>query len=98
MSTKNDRSGVVMLGKPVADAIAARLLADVPDFVARHKLVPKLAIVLVGSNAPSVRYVGKKIEACARLHMKAELRQTSFMKRARRGALRAGPARRGAVS
>src|ERR1700679_3631410 len=65
---------VVMLGKPVADAIEARLLAAVPPFVERHAIVPTLAIVLVGSNAASERYVKKKIEACARLGMRAELK------------------------
>jgi len=64
---------VVMLGKPVADAIEARLRAEVPAFVERHGLVPTLAIVLVGKNAASERYVKKKIEACARLGMRAEL-------------------------
>jgi 5,10-methylene-tetrahydrofolate dehydrogenase/methenyl tetrahydrofolate cyclohydrolase len=65
---------VVMLGKPVADAIEARLAAAVPAFVERHAIVPTLAIVLVGSNAASERYVKKKIEACARLGMRAELK------------------------
>jgi methylenetetrahydrofolate dehydrogenase (NADP+)/methenyltetrahydrofolate cyclohydrolase len=66
-------SAVVMLGKPVADAIEARLADEVPRFVERHKVVPTLAIVLVGNNPASERYVKKKIEACARLEMKAEL-------------------------
>jgi methylenetetrahydrofolate dehydrogenase (NADP+)/methenyltetrahydrofolate cyclohydrolase len=63
-----------MLGKPVADAIEARLLAAVPGYVARHKQVPTLAVVLVGVNPASDRYVDKKIEACARLGMLAEAR------------------------
>src|ERR1019366_7598597 len=63
-----------MLGKTVADAIEARLRADVPAFIERHGLVPTLAIVLVGQNAASERYVKKKIEACARLGMRADLK------------------------
>jgi methylenetetrahydrofolate dehydrogenase (NADP+) / methenyltetrahydrofolate cyclohydrolase len=74
MSTTQAAGGVVMLGKPVADAIEARLRAEVPGFIERHKLVPTLAIVLVGLNAASERYVKKKIEACARLGMRAELK------------------------
>jgi len=66
---------VEMLGKPVAEAIEARLRAAVPAFVERHKQVPTLAVVLVGTNAASERYVGKKIEACARLGMRAEARR-----------------------
>jgi 5,10-methylene-tetrahydrofolate dehydrogenase/methenyl tetrahydrofolate cyclohydrolase len=73
--TSPTQPAVVMLGKPVADAIESRLLAAVPEFTARHGgVVPTLAIVLVGSNAASERYVKKKIEACARLHMRAELK------------------------
>jgi|CZKU01.1.fsa_nt_gi methylenetetrahydrofolate dehydrogenase (NADP+)/methenyltetrahydrofolate cyclohydrolase len=73
MSTTQN-GAVVMLGKTVADAIEARLRADVPAFIERHGLVPTLAIVLVGQNAASERYVKKKIEACARLGMRAELK------------------------
>jgi 5,10-methylene-tetrahydrofolate dehydrogenase/methenyl tetrahydrofolate cyclohydrolase len=73
MSTEQHEA-VVMLGKPVADAIAAKLAAAVPPFVATHKIVPTLAIVLVGNNAASERYVGKKIEACAKLGMRAEVK------------------------
>ncbi len=68
-------AAVVMFGKPVADAIDARLHAAVPAFIERHKLVPSLAIVLATNNPASERYVKKKIEACARLHMRAELFQ-----------------------
>jgi methylenetetrahydrofolate dehydrogenase (NADP+)/methenyltetrahydrofolate cyclohydrolase len=68
---------VVMLGKPVAEAIDARVRAAVPELIERHKLVPTLAIVLVGSNPASERYVKKKIEACARLQMRAEVKAFS---------------------
>ena len=64
---------VTMLGKPVADEIDARLAREVPEFTAAHKIVPNLAIVQVGHNAASERYIKKKIEACAKLHMRAEL-------------------------
>ncbi len=67
-------SAVVMFGKPVADAIDARLASEVPAFIERHHVVPTLAIVLVGDSPASERYVKKKIEACARLRMRAELR------------------------
>jgi len=63
-----------MLGQPVAEAIDQRLAAEVPPFVARHGIVPTLAIVLVGSSAASERYVKKKVEACARLGMRAEVK------------------------
>jgi 5,10-methylene-tetrahydrofolate dehydrogenase/methenyl tetrahydrofolate cyclohydrolase len=63
-----------MLGKPVADAIEGQLRTSVPEYVARHKQVPTLAVVMVGSNPASERYVGKKIEACERLGMLAMAR------------------------
>jgi methylenetetrahydrofolate dehydrogenase (NADP+)/methenyltetrahydrofolate cyclohydrolase len=62
-----------MYGKPVAAEIEARLRQLVPQFVERTKIVPSLAIVQVGANPASERYIRKKIEACARLGMKAQL-------------------------
>src|SRR3954463_12276182 len=64
---------VLMLGHPVAEEINSRLGAAVPKFIEKHKITPKLTIVQVGHNAASERYIKKKIEACAKLHMKAEL-------------------------
>jgi methylenetetrahydrofolate dehydrogenase (NADP+)/methenyltetrahydrofolate cyclohydrolase len=72
--TTTGSGALVMLGKPVAEAIEQRIAAAMPDFVARHQVVPNLAVVLVGDNAASERYVRKKIESCARLGMKAELK------------------------
>ena len=54
-----------MYGKPVAEEIQSRLREEVPEFIAKHKVVPTLAIVQVGYNAASERYIQKKIEACA---------------------------------
>jgi 5,10-methylene-tetrahydrofolate dehydrogenase/methenyl tetrahydrofolate cyclohydrolase len=72
--TATGKTAVVMLGKPVADAIDARLRIAVPALIERHNLVPTLAIVLVGDSPASERYVKKKIEACARLGMRAEVK------------------------
>jgi len=63
-----------MYGKPVAEQIDARVRAGVSEFVARHQAAPSLAIVQVGMNAASERYIRKKIESCERLQMKAEVR------------------------
>src|SRR5919106_2236745 len=65
-------SSIVMYGKPVAEQITERLRAEVPRFVERNKVVPTLAIVQVGRNPASDRYIGKKIEACTNLGMAAE--------------------------
>jgi 5,10-methylene-tetrahydrofolate dehydrogenase/methenyl tetrahydrofolate cyclohydrolase len=61
-----------MYGKPVAEQITAKLVAEVPAFIERHKIVPTLAIVQVGRNPASDRYIAKKIEACTKLGMAAE--------------------------
>ncbi len=74
MSATQPTTAVAMLGKPVADKINARLARAVPEFTAKHKIVPTLAIVQVGNNAASERYIKKKIEACAQLQMHAELK------------------------
>jgi 5,10-methylene-tetrahydrofolate dehydrogenase/methenyl tetrahydrofolate cyclohydrolase len=73
MSTKASPA-VIMYGKPVADEINARLERAIPKFIEQYKIVPNLAIVQVGHNAASERYIKKKIEACAKLHMAAELK------------------------
>jgi methylenetetrahydrofolate dehydrogenase (NADP+)/methenyltetrahydrofolate cyclohydrolase len=69
-----DNSATLMLGQPVADEINAGLGVAVPKFIEKHKLTPTLAIVQVGHNAASERYIKKKIEACAKLHMKGSLK------------------------
>lgn len=67
-------TAVIMYGQPVAEEINSRLLKAVPRFIEKHKVVPKLAIVQVGHNAASERYIKKKIEACAKLQMAGELK------------------------
>ncbi len=70
-------SAVLMYGKPVAEEIQARVREEVPEFIAKYKTIPNLAIVQVGYNAASERYIKKKIEACAKLGMNAQLRMFS---------------------
>lgn len=70
----NAQTAVIMYGKPVAAEIETRVGRGVADFIARRKVTPSLAIVQVGANAASERYIKRKIDACARLGMKAELR------------------------
>lgn len=61
----------LMYGKPVAELITAQIERELPGFKAKYKLTPSLAIVQVGDDPPSTRYVGKKIEACEKLGMRA---------------------------
>jgi methylenetetrahydrofolate dehydrogenase (NADP+)/methenyltetrahydrofolate cyclohydrolase len=62
-----------MFGQPVADAIEARVAEGVAELVRARGVVPSLAIVLVGESGPSQRYVKRKLDACARLGMRAEV-------------------------
>lgn len=66
-----------MHGKPVAEAIQERVREEVPEFIAKYRTIPTLGIVQVGYNPASERYIKKKIEACAKLGMKAQLRMFS---------------------
>lgn len=61
----------LMYGKPVAEQITAQIQRELPAFKAKHGLIPTLAIVQVGDDPPSTRYVGKKIEACEKLGLRA---------------------------
>jgi methylenetetrahydrofolate dehydrogenase (NADP+)/methenyltetrahydrofolate cyclohydrolase len=63
----------VMYGKPVAERIERWVRAEVDKLRKDHSLVPRLDVVLVGRSAASQRYVGKKMEACRNLGMRAEL-------------------------
>jgi 5,10-methylene-tetrahydrofolate dehydrogenase/methenyl tetrahydrofolate cyclohydrolase len=66
-------TATVMLGKPVVEAMEARLAPQVQAFVQKHGVVPTLGIALVGEEGPSARYVAKKFEAMGKLGMRAEV-------------------------
>ncbi len=63
----------ILYGKPVADEIERRVAAETAALRREHNVVPRLDIVLVGKSAASERYVGRKLDACRRLGMQAEL-------------------------
>jgi 5,10-methylene-tetrahydrofolate dehydrogenase/methenyl tetrahydrofolate cyclohydrolase len=63
----------IMYGKPVADEIEQWVVTEVEELRSRHNIVPRLDVVLVGKGPASQRYVGKKMESCHRLGMRAEL-------------------------
>jgi 5,10-methylene-tetrahydrofolate dehydrogenase/methenyl tetrahydrofolate cyclohydrolase len=67
------RMAETMYGKPVAEEIEAQVRAEVAALRRSHGVTPRLDIVLVGESAASQRYVAKKLEACRRLEMQAEL-------------------------
>lgn len=70
---KTAKVATIMYGKPVAAGIQEKLKTAVPEFIDRYKIVPNLAIVQVGHNPASERYIRNKIRACERLGMRATL-------------------------
>ena len=62
-----------MYGKPVADQIQQCVRTEIEELLQKHKVIPRLDVVLVGKSAASLRYVGKKMESCRQLGMHAEL-------------------------
>lgn len=63
----------ILYGKPVAEQIEARVRAGVADLWQAKHVAPRLDVVQVGHSPASTRYVKKKLEACERLGMRAEL-------------------------
>lgn len=62
----------VLDGKAVADATLDKLKDRVSQHQLQYERVPKLAVVLVGSDPASDVYVSKKREACERVGMDSE--------------------------
>jgi methylenetetrahydrofolate dehydrogenase (NADP+) / methenyltetrahydrofolate cyclohydrolase len=63
----------IMYGRPIADQIEQCVRPEIEKLLRNHNLVPRLDVVLVGKDGPSLRYVGKKMESCRQLGMHAEL-------------------------
>lgn len=53
-------------GAPIAEAIRAGVTADVAEFRARHGHAPVLAIIACGRSAPSMVYLHKILDGCAK--------------------------------
>ena len=63
----------IMYGRPVANQIEQCVRAEIEDLLKNHNIIPRLDVVLVGKNAASLRYVGKKMESCGQMGMHAEV-------------------------
>lgn len=66
----NERSNIIN-GKYVAEQILSKLRAEINLIKEQHKLVPTLAIILVGDNPASSIYVRNKIKAAGAIGMNA---------------------------
>ena len=62
-----------MYGQPVAEEIERKVQGEVDSLRKSHSVVPRLDVILVGTSPASQRYVKRKLDACQRLGMKAEL-------------------------
>jgi len=58
-------------GKPIADEIRAAVAEDVVSFTAAQGRPPKLAVVIVGRDAPSTVYLEQIIRGCAKVGIDA---------------------------
>jgi len=63
----------IMYGQPVAEEIERKVQGEVDSLRKSHSVVPRLDVILVGTSPASQRYVKRKLDACQRLGMKAEL-------------------------
>ncbi len=61
----------IMYGRPVASQIEQCVRAEIEDLLKNRNIIPRLDVVLVGKNAASLRYVGKKMESCGQMGMHA---------------------------
>ena len=57
----------LLRGAPIAAQMREHIAADVADFVAAYGRRPALAVVIVGSDAPSAVYLHKILDGCRRV-------------------------------
>jgi methylenetetrahydrofolate dehydrogenase (NADP+) / methenyltetrahydrofolate cyclohydrolase len=57
----------ILRGAPIAADLRHKIAADVADFCANYDRVPALAVVIVGSDAPSSVYLHKILDGCRRV-------------------------------
>jgi len=58
---------MILNGKQISDSIRASLAEQVAEFPAKYGRVPKLAVILVGDDQASARYVRNKELACIKV-------------------------------
>ncbi|WP_224365418.1 bifunctional 5,10-methylenetetrahydrofolate dehydrogenase/5,10-methenyltetrahydrofolate cyclohydrolase [Hyalangium versicolor] len=62
----------ILYGKPVVEEIERRITPEIAELKARYGITPSLTVVQVGDDPASKRYVGRKIQSCEKLGMKAQ--------------------------
>lgn len=62
----------ILYGKPVVEEIEQRIKPLIDELKSRHGTTPTLAVVQVGEDPASMRYVGRKVQSCEKLGMRAQ--------------------------
>lgn len=66
-------SAIVVSGKDVANRMRSELKEKVSKFIEQKKVVPNLAVILIGDNPASVSYVTGKEKGCEQTNMKSTM-------------------------
>jgi methylenetetrahydrofolate dehydrogenase (NADP+) / methenyltetrahydrofolate cyclohydrolase len=69
---QGERMTTILYGKPVVEEIERRITPDIEELKTRHGTTPTLAVVQVGDDPASTRYVGRKLQSCEKLGMRAQ--------------------------
>ncbi len=72
MVPKEKQRAQMLDGRPIAEAIKNEVAAEVSQIRQQHGVVPRLAAVLVGTDAASAVYVRNKVRACAEVGIESE--------------------------
>ena len=65
-------------GAPIARLIRSRVAQDVQAFVAAHGFVPTLAIVVCGTDAPSMVYLRQILNGCEKVGLGGRLVEVAY--------------------
>jgi 5,10-methylene-tetrahydrofolate dehydrogenase/methenyl tetrahydrofolate cyclohydrolase len=65
-------TATLMLGKPVADAIIAKVGVSVAFLKEAHQLVPKLSVIQIGGDPASEVYIQNQVKSFARVGIEVD--------------------------
>lgn len=66
-------SAVILDGKALADKILDSLKPGIKKLKAEKKIIPKLAVILVGNNSASLSYINSKTKLCQKMGINYEV-------------------------
>jgi methylenetetrahydrofolate dehydrogenase (NADP+)/methenyltetrahydrofolate cyclohydrolase len=65
-------TAIIINGRQIADQLCHGITRDVADFQKKKKMVPCLAVLLVGDHPPSQVYIKNKQQACTKVGIRSE--------------------------